>query len=531
MRRIERLAPWLAGLLLAAPILLYRYPPMGDLPMHEALVALLRHRNDPAWAPPGMYFVVAPQANQLFHFLAYALSFVFGTELACKIVVAGTILLTPVGMARLLARLRVSQWPALLVCPIVCGWMFRWGLVANLLGFALFVFSLPLLERLAKRASRRSVASTALAASLIFFAHESSALIFAMVAGYFAVVRGGGLRAIAARSTPVLATLILAVVQLRVSAGLTGANMQSIGNDYGLDPLERLQILPGAVFGGFDSTRLALIAAVWLVALVANAVAKGRPSSRELAVRVALWRHRYPVLAAVFFFMFLGFPMSLAGTTLLAHRFLPAAGVFLIAASAPRSSSIVRALLVTAVPIAMFGIEMKSFIEADRRFRDLDEVLLHLPNNVAVAQLDLTPMPPSVVGPIPGAASRALSEHGGRMLFALTDMPPNPIYIRRELQWNEPILRLSNSPYAFMPAHDARRFSYLLARGARPKYRALAALALGPEEELVASKGEWDLFRSTLPVDPIDSPDRPLPSPPPETLADRVNRLLPPKAP
>jgi hypothetical protein len=78
-----------------------------------------------------------------------------------------------------------------------------------------------------------------------------------------------------------------------------------------------------------------------------------------------------------------------------------------------------------------------------------------------------------------------------------------------------------------MPDHDARRFSFLLARGTKPKYRAIATAALAPEMVLVASAGEWDLFRSTLPVDPIDSPDVPLPVPPPEMLVDRFNRLLP----
>jgi hypothetical protein len=528
IKRSERLAPWIAGLVLAAPILFFRYPPMGDLPMHEALVALLRHRNDPAWAPPGMYYVVAPQANQLFHFLAYVLSFVFETALACKVVVAGTVLLTLVSAARLLDHLHVSRWPSLLVGPIVCGWMFRWGLAPNLLGFALFVFSLPLLERLAKRPSPRMVAKCALASCAIFFAHESSAVIFAMVAGYFAIVRGGGLRAMVARCTPGLATLLLAVVQLRLGRALAGANMRSIGNDYGLDPIERLAILPGAVFGGYDPTRLAVMSGVWLVALAVNAVAKGKPSARELPIRLALWRHRYPVLAAIFFFTFLGFPMALAGNTLLSHRFLPAACLFLIVACTPRTASSVRALLVAIVPVTMVGVELKSFTEADRRYRDLDEILAHLPNNVAIAQLDLTARPASLIAPVPGAASRALSEHGGRMLFALTDMPPNPVYVRERFQWNEPVLRMANSPYSFMPAHDGQRFAYLLARGTQPRVRALAALALEPEGELIASKGEWDLFRSRLPVDPIDSPDRPLPSPRPETLAARVNRLAAP---
>ena len=523
--RLERIAPWVAGLLLAAPILLFRYPPMGDLPMHEALVAILRHRGDPAWAPPGLYVVVAPQANQLFHFLAYALSFVLGITLACKLVVAGSVVATPVAAARLLAYLNVSRWPAALAAPIACGWMFRWGLVPNLLGFALFVAALPLLEQLARHPGRRTVVRASLAAVLIFFAHESTALIFAMVGSYLALVRGGSLRASALRGVPVVATLGLALVQLRVGNALAGANMQSIGNDYGLGPVERLQILPGAVFGGYDPTRLAIISIVWMGALAASALAKGRPSKQVLGLRVALWRYRYPVLALVFFFMFVGFPMSLAGTTLLAHRFLPAACVLLVVACAPRRTTSVRAVLLGLAPLVMLAIEAKSILEADVRYRDLDAVLAHLPDNTAVAQLDLTPQPPSVVGPIPGAASRALTLHGGRMLFALTDMPPNPVYIRKEAQWSEPILRLSHNPYAFVPSHDAKRFSYILARNKNAKYRALAIGALQPEEELVASQGEWDLFRSTLPVVPLDAPDAPLPSPLPETLGERVNRL------
>jgi hypothetical protein len=88
------------------------------------------------------------------------------------------------------------------------------------------------------------------------------------------------------------------------------------------------------------------------------------------------------------------------------------------------------------------------------------------------------------------------------------------------------MLRMAPNPYAFMPAYDAQRFAYLLVRNAAPAARALAARALLPEVVLVASKGEWELYRSTLPVGPIAAPDRPLPSPAPETLGERVMRLL-----
>jgi len=36
--RLERAIPWLAGLLLALPVLVARYPPMNDLPLHEGMV-------------------------------------------------------------------------------------------------------------------------------------------------------------------------------------------------------------------------------------------------------------------------------------------------------------------------------------------------------------------------------------------------------------------------------------------------------------------------------------------------------------
>jgi hypothetical protein len=481
-----------------------------------------------------MYFVVAPQANQLFHFLSYALSFLVSSVLACKMVVAATILLGPVVASRHFARLGLSRLPALLVLPLVCGFLFRGGLVANLLGFVLFLASLPLLERLAKRPSIRLALGSVGASALIFFAHESAALIFAMVAGYFMLVRARGAKAFALQSVPLVTILMLALVQLQVGARLAGANMREIGNDYGLDALERLTALPGAVFGGYDRVRLAVLASVWLASLVAFGVAKGRPFGKELALRVLLWRYRYPLLSVALFVMFFTFPMSLGGTTLLSHRFLPAACSLLVMSCAPqaraacgsRGATVSRALLAAAVPFVMLGVELKSFVDADHRFRDLDAVLRHVPNNVAVAQLDLTPMPPGAIGPIPGAASRVLAVHGGRMLFALADMPPNPIYTRREWQWNEPIVRLSHSPYGWMPAHDARRFSYLLARGVKPRARAFVAEALKPEQELVASQGEWDLYRSTVPVVPLASPDESLPEPRPETLADRVNALL-----
>ncbi|HEY8090423.1 MAG TPA: hypothetical protein VIF09_21325, partial [Polyangiaceae bacterium] len=313
-RRLQELAPWIAGALLAAPVLAFRYPPMGDLPMHEALVAILRHGGEPAWGH-GLYVFVVPQANQLFHYLALALSFVMATDTACKLVVALTLVGSVAGTARLLARLGRSRWGALLVAPVVCGWMFRWGLVANLLGFAVLAAAVPTLESLARRPSVGRAARALVALAVVFLAHESSAVIFAVVAAYFAVVRWSGARSFALRVSPTVVALVLVAAQSARARGLMGPTMRAIADDFGPEPFERIALLPGALFGGIGAARLAGLGAVTLAALVAGALGVRR-IRRTVPLRVVCWHHRYAVLAALFFLLYLVFPMYAGGTTL-----------------------------------------------------------------------------------------------------------------------------------------------------------------------------------------------------------------------
>src|SRR5579863_5750307 len=94
--RAAQLAPWIGGAVLALPVLIARYPPMSDLPLHEASVGLLRHWGDPHFAPPTLYFLNLGHANQLFSILCFALSLVMPIAWASKVVVASAILGLPV---------------------------------------------------------------------------------------------------------------------------------------------------------------------------------------------------------------------------------------------------------------------------------------------------------------------------------------------------------------------------------------------------------------------------------------------------
>src|SRR5258708_7345197 len=94
--RAERWAPYVVGVLFAIPVLLAKYPPMDDMPLHEASIGLWRHWSDPQFAPRGLYYLNLGHANQLFSFLVYVLSFLVPIGSASKIVVAASLFAFPV---------------------------------------------------------------------------------------------------------------------------------------------------------------------------------------------------------------------------------------------------------------------------------------------------------------------------------------------------------------------------------------------------------------------------------------------------
>jgi hypothetical protein len=115
---------------------------------------------------------------------------------------------------------------------------------------------------------------------------------------------------------------------------------------------------------------------------------------------------------------------------------------------------------------------------------------------------------------------------GGRLLFSFTDAPALPVSVPLQFQWNEPVLRLSSAPYAFLPEHDLRRFRYVVARLTEPRLRSPIVQAFSPEATLVTEAGPWLLFESNLPLVPLTESDEPLPTPLPTSLGQRVQAVL-----
>jgi hypothetical protein len=533
-QRIEDGSPLGVGLVLALPVLLYRYPPMGDLAFHESLVAILRHFGDPRFFPAGLYELRLGEPNQLFHVVACALAFALPTDVACKVVVAAAIVVASVATARLARHFGRTPYAAMLVLPVMLGWMFRWGLAPNMVGFAVWLLALPALDRLADDPTPRRALAASLLTFVVYLGHESMMGLYAVASVAFALpfprsgrseaedrsVKSRPLRLLLLACPGALATLLAVLFALR-SEATKGASIRSIAR-VTMPLADKLSSIPAALYSAEDASLPLLAATLFALAgLAARGWASGGPVARRIEPRLG-------VLAAIAFALYLAMPLTLGGSTLIHQRFLAPAFALLVVALAPaRSAGLpVWAPVVLGFPVAMVLWLLPAFADKDRMYRDLDVVLAEMKDASAVAQIDLTPRAPSAVAPVVGAGARALAVHGGRLLFSFTDAPQAPVAIARDAEWNEPVLRLANAPFAFMPAHDLTYFRYALVYQTEPRLAPALLAAFAPEAHLVTRKGPWLLFESDLPLVALTAHDGTLPTPPPETLADRVLRSL-----
>ncbi len=524
-RMAVRLA-WGAGVLLAAPVLALRYPPMADLALHESLVSLMRHLGDPRWEPAGVYALSLGPPNQLFHWIAWLLALAVPTDVACKLVVAAAVIATPGAALRLARHAGTTPWTALPVASLALGFAFRWGLVGNVVALPVVLASLPSLDRFVRAPSPRGALTSAGLMVLAYAAHESALLalgiaVLTSTAGQ--ALRGrSNARDTVLRAAPLATAGALAAFYAWWGRHLKAPSILAVPDVFGAGPVTRLLDVPGVLFGPIEPAARYGAFAILTTAVVAFALTR-RKRGERLGSRLA-------AVAGAWAILYFSMPLAFGGSTLLYQRFLSMSLAILVVVLGPRPATPMRPLLpllATTVPLATLLVGLPAFGTADRTFRDLDTVLTRVAPCSAVAQLDLTPRPASPVAPVPGAAARVLAVRGGRLLFSFTDAPTSPVTMVPAHQWNEPVRRMVRDPTEFRPAHDFRRFRYALVRLA-PDYAMLApaiSAAMAPEGTLAAQSGEWLLFESTLPVDALESPDSPLPTQAESSLRDRLAGL------
>lgn len=531
-RRAHDLIPWIAGLCLAVPVLVVYYPPMTDLPLHEAVISVLRHMKDPSFNL-GIYEVHLGHPNQLFVFVAFALSYLMSVTLATKLTVAVTIVAILVGASRFARYLQAPQWATLLVAPLAMGWMFFWGLIANMVGLAALLFSLPALDRYAKEPSPRGLPKALGLCVLLFFAHESMLLVACGFLLMMAVLEPWKPRETALRAAPPLIAFAMAVAEVKLLG--TNTITSHIPTLWGSE-LHRVAIIPGLVSAGFEMwvRHLVFALAVLSVALFLAGRVKAwreRSSAPARSWRERLIDNRFELLTAALIVAYFAFPMSLHGATLVYHRFLPPAwAIGVLAAARPIAGAegphrLAPAAAVT-TSLAALLVAIPVFLDADTCFRDLDTVIAPMEMGQAVMEVELGPTPPNRLFSPTTAEGRAVTLKGGRSFFDYTLSHISAAYMKPEYHLPYTYKRLGENAFLFRPEVDLKRFRYVIIHTRDPMRGAAAITAMYPEARFVTHKGEWFLFESNLPLLPMDAPDEPLSDEKATTLHVRVVESL-----
>lgn len=539
--RIARIAPLVAGALLAVPSLVAHYLPMSDLPLHEGAVGLLRHFGDDTYVTPGLYRLNLGHPNQLFYLVAWLLSYVVGTVWAVKLVVATAQFAIFWSGARLADHLGRSRWSVLLLAPLALGFTFFWGLTPNLLGFAALLSALPALDRAAAEPRARGVATSCAWLLLTFLAHESSFMAAAGFVVLLAALYPLERRKTSMRLAPVVFALALAVGhQIYAARFFTRALVTTAPRFPSVSA--KLSGVPYVLFGAHDAfVRLILLGiSVVAVGLLLRERLRskepapedaGRPPtdavgrSRLERVQDVVFRYRYELTGGLFLSLYLVVPFNWKVWTMLYERFLGPAWALLVICAAPRGEPPRLAKLLSGVlPVAVLLVSWPQFADADATFRDLDTIIAAIPKNSAVALTVVgratarTRAYSPSIGP-----GRILADRGGRVALSLGMAPIAPVQTVPEYRWDDVDRRvLANGPGALQPSHDLDRFGWVVVQSCAPEQGLLAAKAFKPDAELVMVRGEWLLFRSTHVQVPLTSPEAE-PDPQAQTLSDRMN--------
>ena len=281
---LERWAPYVTGVLLALPVLMADYPPMTDLPFHEASVSILRHFGDPSMFPPGLYFRNFGHPNQLFHLSAWLLSYVVSTTMACKLVVATAVATLPIASARLATHVGASRWTALVVAPVALGWLFFMGLVANILGLTLLLALFPTLDRFMQKPTPRGAAKAIGGAVLLYFAHEAIMFDYAAAALLFTLAYPLMSKATLARLSVFAFCVVITLAQLVYQAPLftKSSNASKIVQT---PIVAKITGLPGILFGAYDQGASRTLFALSAFALALLAIQRWREREAVAVLR------------------------------------------------------------------------------------------------------------------------------------------------------------------------------------------------------------------------------------------------------
>ena len=478
----------LTGVASAVPLWVGRFVPLLDLPQHLAVVAVLRHRADPAWGFAPFFEVEWGEFTPYWtHYLAvWVLSLLVSIETASRLYLTGYALAFPWAGIVLCRAFGRSPWLGLLAAPLAFNTNLYLGFVSYCTAVLLLLGLLAVFERGLARSTRRAAPTLVFGAALLFFTHVQVFVFLVMAALALAITRAGltwrGRLLSLLPLAPATLGLLLPWAYQQLLASRAGGRY-TFGRPGRLrasfqSPAEAVGDLPDAMAGAFQDGSDALILAGWagLVVLAARGAASRR--------------HRALLPAALALGAYFLAPMSIAGQWNIGPRFALLAALLLLPALRASGK---RAMVIgfAAAALAALGSinAARQHAAFDREAGEMDEAIAAIPRGVRVFPLVFDPRGHVLEGwPYLHAGQYAMVRRGGMTSANLGRVPVFPVRLRDLKAPHVDAFRPADFRFETMGG----AYDYFLLRAAGGWERRL----FPPEAvERVFARGDWVVLR------------------------------------
>jgi hypothetical protein len=479
----ERVLSELALLLLSVacvwPIFYVRYAPIQDLPQHLAAVRVLHDFDDPTLGFARFFELQLSHTQYLAYYAAaHLLCTVLDVELANKLLIALTLVATPITLGKLLQALGRDERIAWLAFPLAYNAHLVLGFLNFLSAIPLLFYGLTLAIRQRRQATQMRGLGLAAIGLLTFYGHVVPFALLALGVGLVSIRRD--FRATLGGVAPLLPSAAAAFVWLHRSPAGNATLTAAVGSEHGKKPdflpfeaalHETPRWLTDVLAGEADRSLLwAWCGLCGLVALLALWGALRRSSdepaspdrlARSLGLRLALL---CPLCGALYFVLPTGYDWIWP----IAQRFPLLCALFLLLAL-PDFGAGKRAVLVLAL-----GLSSASFHHAGSAFAaferdevgDFEPALRVIPKGQRVAGLIFDRGSRNVAfSPFIHYVAYYQARKGGAVMFSFADFPQSPFRFREHNRPPRVPPRWEWLPGFVRPARDLGWYDYVLVRG------------------------------------------------------------------
>ena len=471
------------------PLAYTQYAPLQDLPQHLAAIRVLHDFDDPALRFAQYFELDLLRTQYLAYYLAVdLLAYVAGVERANELVIAASMIATPLAARGLLRVLGKDPRIALLCFPLAYNAHLVLGFFNFLAAIPLSLYGVTLALRQRRSPNLRRGLGLGVLALICFYTHVVPFGLLCIAIGLIGLSRRPliTLRMLA----PLVPSAFAALAWLRQSpAGRATATAAAgaKGPEFQVTPPEAALAQTGLwltdLFSGDEDRRLlwcwaALAAAIVLFALAERAWRFARRSSAQTAVpadplgpfdalgwQLALMPWLL-VLACVA--LYFSMPTSYDWIWPIAQRFPLLAALWLVIALPTgrwlRRGALIAAFVLSAASLHVAG---RAFARFDREeVGDFDQALSAIPPGQRVVGLIFDRHSRNVTfSPFIQFVAYYQARKGGAVMFSFADFPQSPFRFREDNRPPRVGPRWEWMPERVVPRRDLDFYDYALVRG------------------------------------------------------------------